>query len=279
MVPPAEQMTSGTVQFSRPQIMGIVNVTHDSFFSSSRAAVPREVVALADLHVRAGAGIIDVGGESSRPGSSYVAPREELRRVVPAIEAIRAAHPTVTISVDTRKASVAREALDAGASMVNDISGLRDDPALAELVAERNVPVCIMHMRGTPETMQQNPRYQDVVREICGELEEMVAGAEKAGVRREQIIIDPGIGFGKEFSHNWSILRHLQQFTHLGYPLLVGVSRKRFLRPDTSPEMRLHATLAAQLWCTMTGVSILRVHDVAPMVEMIDALEAIATAT
>lgn len=267
--------------------MGIINVTHDSFFSSSRVRDHGAVRALAAEMVAEGASIIDVGGESSRPGSAYVSVREELERVLPALEAIRAILPDVDISVDTRKAAVAEAALDAGATMINDISGLRDDPDLAPLVAERRVPVCIMHMRGTPGTMQREPRYEDVVGEIREELSAFVDHALQAGIEPEQIILDPGIGFGKSFDHNWEILRNLAAFSDLGYPLLVGLSRKSFLgrilsREDEQlrpPEDRLNATLAAQIWCTLQGVSILRVHDVRPMVEALKVLERICSAS
>ncbi len=258
--------------------MGIVNTTHDSFFSGSCAPTLDDVQALAECHVRSGAQIIDIGGESSRPGSAYVSLEEELSRVVPAVAQVHLNHPSVTISVDTRKEPVARAALDAGAAMVNDISGLRDDPALAALVAERRVPVCIMHMQGTPRTMQENPHYDDVVQDVLRDLARFLQPAKAAGVRDEQIILDPGIGFGKEFAHNWSILRNLERFREPGYPLLIGLSRKRFLGPEQPPQMRLNATLAAQLWCTLQGAAILRVHDVAPMMEMLTVLEAILTA-
>lgn len=270
--------------FRRPRIMGIVNVTHDSFFSSSRAVDVGEVRSRAVSMAREGADIIDIGGESSRPGSEYVSLEEECRRVVPAVTAVREALPEIEISVDTRKARVAEAALDAGATMINDISGLRDDPDLPRLIAERSVPVCIMHMRGTPPTMQVAPRYDDVIAEIRRELLSFVRIALDAGVRREQIIIDPGIGFGKRFEHNWTVLRCVSELVDLGYPVLIGLSRKSFLGevrgevPPRPPEERLYATLAAQLWCTLQGVSVLRVHDVRPMVEMSAALEAIITA-
>lgn len=262
-------------------------MTHDSFFSGSRVMDRDSVQTRAVEMVAQGASIIDIGGESSRPGSEYVSLQEELDRVVPAVETIRAVLPDVEISVDTRKAGVAAPALDAGATMINDISGLRDDPALAPLLAERDVPVCIMHMRGTPRTMQQQPRYEDVAREIGEELTSFVEYARNAGIGRERIILDPGIGFGKTFAHNWLILKNLPIIAELGYPLLVGLSRKSFLgacSPEGEshplpPEERLHATLAAQIWCTLQGVSILRVHDVRPMVEALAVLQRIFSAS
>lgn len=262
-------------------------MTRDSFFSSSRVTDLNEIRARARKIVVEGADIIDLGGESSRPGSDYVSSAEELKRVVPAVETIRADHPELEISVDTRKAAVAQAALDAGATMINDISGLRDDPELAPLIAERNVPVCIMHMRGTPRTMQMNPVYNDVIGEICSELGDLVEGARQAGIRAEQIILDPGIGFGKTFSHNWEILRNLKHITGIGYPVLIGLSRKSFLgaisrdttTPAIPPEERLNATIAAQIWCTLQGVSFVRVHDVRPMEDALNVLERLLPST
>lgn len=271
--------------FQPPGIMGIINVTHDSFFSSSRLIGRERIRQRAVQMADDGASIIDIGGESSRPGSDYVSLGEELRRVVPAVEAVRDALPSIGISVDTRKAPVAEAALDAGATMINDISGLRDDPDLVHLAVERKVPVCIMHMRGTPRTMQRSPRYDDVVREVRDELSRFAHDGLAAGLSREQIILDPGIGFGKDFSHNWALLRGLPALAELGFPLLVGLSRKSFLgevagetAPPLPPEERLHATLAAQIWCTLHGVSIIRVHDVAPMMHAIRVFERIASA-
>lgn len=160
--------------------------------------------------------------------------------------------------------------------MINDISGLRDDPDLIPLIAERDVPVCIMHMRDTPRTMQRAPEYDDVVDDVRRELESFVATALAGGIDRSRIIVDPGIGFGKTFDHNWSLLRHLNALVTIGFPVLVGLSRKSFL--GGAPEERLDATIAAQLWCTLQGVSILRVHDVAPMMASLAVLEAIGTA-
>ncbi|SIQ79296.1 Dihydropteroate synthase [Alkalispirochaeta americana] len=275
--------------FARPRIMGIINVTHDSFFTSSRVADGERAREMAVKMVGHGADILDLGGESSRPGSDYVPADEELRRLMPALKAIREALPEIPLSVDTRKAVVAEKALDAGASMVNDISGLRDDPDMPALVAERGVQVCLMHMRGTPRTMQQEPHYDDLPGELRRELESLAGRALEAGVKPGQIILDPGIGFGKTFGHNWSILGELESLSELGYPLMVGLSRKSFLSeagldPESgrgeplAPEERLSATLAAQLWCTLQGVSILRVHDVKPAVETVRVLERILTA-
>lgn len=262
-------------RFTPPRIMGIVNTTHDSFFSGSRAPAVEEALALAEQHIRQGATIVDIGGESTRPGSAPVTVEEELRRVVPTVQAVHRAYPHILISADTRSAAVARAALDVGAGMINDVSGLQHDPAMRDLVVERGVPVCVMHMRGTPATMQDSIHFDDLLGEIEGELHQAIAPLVAAGVAREHIILDPGIGFGKEFHHNWSILRHLERFTASGYPVLIGLSRKRFLGPTQDPADRLYATLAAQLWCTLQGVSILRVHDVAPIAQMIRVMQEI----
>jgi dihydropteroate synthase len=265
-------------RFSLPRIMGIVNATHDSFFSGSRAPELEAAQALAERHIREGATIIDIGGESTRPGSAPVTVEEELKRVIPTVQAIHLNHPEILISVDTRNEPVARAALAAGAGMINDVSGLQHDPAMVDLVVSCRVPVCVMHMRGTPATMQDSIHFDDLTGEIHRELQHAIAPLVARGVDREQIILDPGIGFGKELHHNWSILRHLDLFTTLGYPILIGLSRKRFLGPADDPADRLYATLAAQLWCTLQGVSILRVHDVAPIARMIGVFQEIRDA-
>lgn len=265
----------------RPIVMGILNVTPDSFFVASRSVDPEQAAERALAMVADGAGIIDVGGESSRPGSDYVDAEEEHRRVVPVVRRIRA-QSSVAISVDTRKAAVAAAALDAGADIVNDITALRDDPGLASVCADRSAPVILMHMQGTPKTMQKEPRYDDPVAEIRAELAQFVDRARDAGI--ESIIVDPGIGFGKRLSDNLEILANLEAFATLGYPVLVGLSRKSFLgmilrsedgeiRPT---EDRLSGTLAAHAVAVLRGADILRVHDVrqtADLVRVISAIE------
>lgn len=217
----------------RPLVMGIVNVTPDSFYAESRVADTSAALRRAEEMVRAGADILDIGGESTRPGSSAVEAAAERDRVVPVIRAIRRARDSavagIRISVDTRKAVVAEAALDAGATMVNDVSGLTDDAAMIPLVARRGVPVCIMHMQGSPETMQKNPTYSDPVGDILEELRRRVEAALEGGVDPTQILVDPGIGFGKTVRDNLEILRRLGEFRALGYPVLVGLSRKSFL--------------------------------------------------
>jgi dihydropteroate synthase len=262
--------------------MGVINATHDSFYEASRVHHGEPLDERVGRMIAEGADIIDVGAESSRPGSRYVSADEEIERALPVIETIRRIDAEIAISIDTRKSSVARAALDAGATLINDISGLRDDPDMTDLAARRGVDVCIMHMRGTPETMQQDPHYDECVREVVEELSGWADHALAAGISRDRIILDPGIGFGKRFSDNWSILRNLDRFTGLGYRVLIGLSRKSFLGSvggrSLPPEERLYATLAAELWCTMQRVSILRVHDVEPLAQMLDVLEAIADA-
>ena len=204
--------------------------------------------------------------------------------MIPAVRSIRALDPTVAISIDTRKAPVAEAALDAGATIVNDVSALRDDPRMGALVAERGVAVCLMHMRGTPRDMQRDPRYRDVVGEVRAELAERKDAALAAGIAEERIVLDPGIGFGKRFEDNWALLANLDALRDLGSPLLIGLSRKSFLgaigrRGRDAPEHRLVATIAAQLWCTLLGVEIIRVHDVVEFREALAAFDAIAAHT
>ena len=231
-----------------------------------------------------GADSIDVGGESTRPGSDYVSTEAELRGVIPVIEAIRR-RTSLPISVDTRKSAVAAAAIDAGANTVNDISALRDDPAMIPLCAERGVTVVLMHMRGTPKTMQKNPVYADTVGEVSAELLHFAEAAMAGGVPRERIILDPGIGFGKRHRDNLILLKELPRLRDLGFPLLIGLSRKSFLgrvlveSGDPKPvEERGTATLAAHCWCLTQGVDYLRVHDVAETAEARRVVRAIEEA-
>jgi dihydropteroate synthase len=260
-----------------PTIMGILNVTPDSFSDGGRYLEPAAAVAHGLALAEAGADLIDVGGESTRPGATPVAQDEELRRVVPVIERLAEAGLSAAISIDTSKAAVARAALDAGASYVNDVTAFRADPALAELVAARRVDCCLMHMLGEPRTMQREPRYVDVVGDVRAFLEERVEFALAAGIERERITIDPGIGFGKTPTHNLTLLARLGELTTLGLPILVGTSRKSFLgviTGRTEPE-RLASTIATCVMAFERGARVFRVHDVAPVR---DAL-AVAAAT
>ena len=248
----------------RPRIMGILNVTPDSFsdggdLSTVDAALKRARAMAGD------ADILDIGGESTRPGAEEVPVAEEIARTAPVIAAIRDAGIDTPISIDTRKAAVAAAALDAGASMVNDVSAMSYDPDMAALVAERDVPICLMHAQGDPKTMQKNPSYGDVVKEVFAYLGARAQAAIDAGIAPANVIADPGIGFGKTLEHNLAILRDLAAFHDLGCPLLLGASRKRFigtLGQAPEPRDRMAGSIAVALHAATQGVHILRVHDV-----------------
>jgi dihydropteroate synthase len=263
----------------RPRVMGIVNATPDSFSDAGLAFRPADALARAEALIADGADLLDVGGESSRPGAEIVAVDDEIRRVVPVIEALASRLP-VPISVDTTKPEVARLALEAGAAIINDITAL-SDPAMLGLAAEYQAGVCLMHMQGSPQTMQDDPRYDDVVAEVLEYLARRVESCEAAGIPRERIAIDPGIGFGKRKSHNLTLLRHLDRFATLGCAILVGVSRKGFLTKLTGRDARTHptATIACNLAAIRSGAGIVRVHDVAEMVEAVKVWEAIRGAS
>ena len=246
--------------------MGVVNVTPDSF-SDGGAFLDRDAAVNHGLRLAfEGADLLDIGGESTRPGAEPVAEREELARVLPVIEGIRAADSEVRISIDTSKAGVAAAALDAGAGYVNDVTALRGDPDMAALVAERGVDVCLMHMVGTPRTMQAEAHYDDVVADVRDFLEERIAAAVAAGIALERIEIDPGIGFGKNVDHNLELLGRLRELTTLGRPVVLGTSRKSFLGKITGRETaeRMPATLATIVMGYERGAEVFRVHDVAP---------------
>ncbi len=248
-----------------PFLMGIVNVTPDSFSDGGRFAEPASAVERALALQDEGADLVDLGGESTRPGAQPVPAEEEIRRVVPVIERLRARAPSLPISVDTCKPEVARAALDAGADLVNDVRAL-GAPGMAELVAARDAPAVLMHMRGTPVDMNARAVYGDVVGEVAAELSAAVDRAERAGVRRERVILDPGIGFAKTPEQSVAVLAGLARLRSLGFPLLVGPSRKRFIEKLTGAPVqeRLPGTLAAVVACVLAGVELLRVHDVAP---------------
>ncbi len=254
--------------FSRPLVMGILNVTPDSFSDGGRFADPARALARAQAMIAAGADIIDVGGESTRPGATPVWEEEELDRILPVLAALKEA--PVPISVDTRHARVMEAALDAGAAMINDVSALTHDPDSLAVVAARDCPVILMHARGDPQRMQDNPVYEDVLTEVFAFLDARIRACEAAGIARERLIVDPGIGFGKTLRHNLTLLNGLAALHALGAPLLVGVSRKRFigaLSREEVPERRLAGSLAAALAAVDKGVQVLRVHDVAETVQ------------
>lgn len=265
-MPPAAPTFSLQLQF--PAVMGVVNVTPDSFSDGGRFFAADDALEQALALVREGAAIVDIGGESTRPGSELVSLDEELRRVLPVVEAL-AGRVGVPISVDTMKADVARRALAAGAAVVNDVSALRFDDEMVDVVAETGCPICLMHMQGMPKTMQDDPRYDDVVGEVLDFLEDRMAFALARGVREEQIVVDPGIGFGKTVAHNLALLDGLSRFTSLGRPVLLGASRKRFLGAilGVEPSGRAIGTVATTVMGYLAGAHIFRVHDVKPNFE------------
>ena len=252
------------LSLDHPLIMGIVNVTPDSFSDGGRLDTAVAAVDHALKLAEQGADILDVGGESTRPGAAFVPPDEEMRRVLPVIEAL-AGHGLM-VSVDTRKPEVMSAALDAGAAMVNDVMALREPGAL-EMLAGSQAAVCLMHMQGEPQTMQQAPHYDDVVVEVGAFLQGRVAACEAAGIARERIVIDQGFGFGKTLEHNVALLKHLQGLTQLGVPLLAGMSRKSMLGAlsGRGVDEREYAGVAAHLLALMRGARLVRVHDVAAM--------------
>jgi dihydropteroate synthase len=257
--------------------MGIVNVTPDSFSDGGEFLDPERAIAHGRELADEGADILDVGGESTRPGARAVDAAEELGRVVPVVEALAKDGPKV--SIDTSKTEVARAALDAGASMVNDVTALRADPDLAALCAERDCEVVLMHMLGDPRTMQENPVYHDVVDDIKVFLAERIEFATVAGIHRERIWIDPGIGFGKTVEHNLELHRRLGEFAELGRPVAFGSSRKSFIGKLTGAgvDQRLGGTIASNVIAYANGARMLRVHDVAPMQEALTVADAILT--
>lgn len=248
---------------ARTYVMGILNVTPDSFSDGGRYQDPGRAFERAAEMADQGADVLDIGGESTRPGADPVTPEEEIRRIVPVID--RIAHELkVVVSVDTYKREVARRALDAGAVIVNDITAL-SDPGMKDVVAAAKASLVLMHMQGTPKTMQMSPEYLNVVGEVKGFLKRQAAVAAEAGI--SQIVIDPGIGFGKKLDHNIALMRHLDSFVDLGYPILVGPSRKSFLGAilDLPPEERMEGTAAAVTACILNGAAMIRVHDVREM--------------
>ena len=260
----------------RTHVMAILNVTPDSFSDGGQYFDVQQAVDHAKLMVEDGATLVDIGGESSRPGASPVSTTEELDRVLPVIRAVTDALDVV-ISIDTSKAEVARKALEAGAHIVNDITALRGDPDMVSVVAGTEAGLILMHMKGTPRTMQQSPQYEDVVRDVCASLSERVQYAEAQGVAPERIIIDPGIGFGKTTEHNIELLKRLSEFRSLNKPLLIGTSRKSFIGNilDLPVTERVEGTVATVCWAIAHGADIIRVHDVKANVRatlMTDAL-------
>lgn len=271
----------GGLSFGQPTLMGILNVTPDSFSDGGRFIETDAAVAQARSLLET-ADILDIGGESTRPGAAEVSVAEEIARTAPVIGALRAAGVSAPISIDTRKAEVAEAALDAGASFVNDVAALTYDAGLGPLVAERGVPLCLMHAQGTPATMQVDPQYEDVLLDVYDFLEERIGAAEAAGISRARIITDPGIGFGKNIQHNLNLIRGLSLFHGLGCPILLGASRKRFIGTiGQAPEAdrRGPGTLAVTLAGIAQGVQIHRVHDTTETRQALRLWQAIGTGT
>jgi dihydropteroate synthase len=267
--PPIEE------RFARPSVMGVVNVTPDSFSDGGVHLQPAAAAAAGWRMVDEGAAIVDVGGESTRPGSEGVPAEEELRRVVPVLESLHGA----PISIDTAKAEVARRALELDAELVNDVTALRADPQLAEVVAEAGAYLCLMHMQGEPRTMQQNPTYDDVASEVAAFLEERLRFAVDAGIQEERIALDPGIGFGKTVQQNFDLIRRLDVITALGRPVVIGFSRKsslgRIVGDPTATTGSLAASIAAAVAAYERGATILRAHDVREHVEALTVAAAV----
>jgi dihydropteroate synthase len=258
----------------RTLLMGVLNITPDSFYDGGKFFDPQAAVAEALAMQRDGADLLDIGAESTRPGSHGISAAEELRRLLPVLEALRG-KLKIPISVDTQKSSVAEIALGAGARILNDVSGLRTDPRLARVAAQHGAPLVLMHMRGNPRSMQTGPFARDVLKDVTSSLRHSISLARKAGVAKSQIIIDPGIGFGKSFSQNYELLANLPALATLGFPILIGTSRKGFLgatlakngKPAT-PDQRLWGTAAAVAASILNGAHIVRVHDVLEMAQV-----------
>jgi dihydropteroate synthase len=263
----------------RTLIMGILNVTPDSFSEDGQFFDPEEAVQHATQMISDGADVVDVGGESTRPGSDPVPAEDEIRRVLPVIERIVEQNPDVRISIDTRKAEVADRALAAGARIVNDVSA-GGDPVMFDVVRKHDAAIVLMHMKGEPKTMQQSPEYEDVVGEVHEFLRERIEAAEFAGIEAERIVIDPGIGFGKNLEHNLELMRGIGVFLDLGRPVLVGPSRKRFIGTilDVPEDERVEGTIGAVAWLVSRGAHVVRVHDVGEVVRAVRVIDAIVRA-
>ncbi|MGY0216920.1 dihydropteroate synthase [Endozoicomonadaceae bacterium StTr2] len=270
---------SRELDLSRPAVMGILNVTPDSFSDGGRFNTLDSALRHTAAMVAAGVDIVDVGGESTRPGSVRISVQEELDRVIPVVEGISSRFDVV-VSVDTSTPEVMTRAAAAGAGILNDVRGLRREGAL-EAVAATGLPVCVMHMQGEPEDMQDNPTYRtNVVDEVCQYLQDRISACEAAGIKRENIILDPGFGFGKTLDHNLSMMKHMEKFLGLEQPLLVGVSRKSMIGKvlDRPVDERLYASLGLAAMAAMKGAHIIRVHDVPETRDVVDMLAAVMQA-
>lgn len=268
-----------SLDLSSPRVMGILNVTPDSFSDGGCYAQLDSAIYHAEQMVIDGAGIIDVGGESTRPGAAPVSEGEELDRVIPIVEAI-SSRLDVVISVDTSTAGVMSAAVAAGAHMLNDVRALQREGAL-QAAAESGLPVCLMHMQGCPETMQNDPQYSAVVKDVMGFLSERVQACENAGIARDRLLLDPGFGFGKTTEHNYQLLNHLQQMQEVNLPILIGLSRKRMIGAATGcgiADQRIYGSVAGAVISAMKGANIIRVHDVKATAEALSVVHATLTA-
>jgi dihydropteroate synthase len=279
LIPPPIELKGGRVlKFDRPIVMGILNVTPDSFSDGGRYLTTEQAVSHALELQQQGADIIDIGGESTRPGAEPVSLDEEIKRTIPVIREMRKV-TSISISIDTYKAEVARGALEAGADIINDISALQFDPEMIALAVKTGAPVVLMHMLGTPRDMQNDPHYEDCVEEVGAFFQERLNACDRAGIAKSRIILDPGIGFGKRVEHNLELLRHLRDFARFGLPLLVGASRKSFIAGvhggAGKAADRIAGSIAAALGAVAEGASILRVHDVGQTVEALRVWHAV----
>jgi dihydropteroate synthase len=269
-----------SLDLTRPQVMGILNITPDSFSDGGNFVLPEKALQRALAMVAEGADILDIGGESTRPGAQAVSEQQELDRVIPVIEAIAAELP-IPISVDTNKAAVMREAVTAGAGLINDVMALQGEGALVA-AKELGVPVCLMHMQGQPRTMQQAPQYQDVVKDVRTFLVDRISACVDAGIHREHLLLDPGFGFGKTLAHNLMLLRELAQFEALKLPLLVGISRKSMIGAvldDATVDQRLFGGLACAVMAVERGAAIIRTHDIKPTADVLRMTHAVMRVT
>jgi len=261
----------------RPLLMGVLNVTPDSFSDGGRFASVESAIGQAEKLAADGADLIDIGGESTRPGSQRIDPHEQIRRIVPVLQSAAHRLPVVW-SVDTRSSQVAAAAIDAGASVINDISAGRDDPAILRLAAQHGLPIILMHMQGEPATMQVNPHYTNVIEEVKSFFIERIEAAKSAGINSDRILLDPGIGFGKNVNHNLTLIRDMSRFKDLGRPLVIGTSRKGFIGTisgEPQPNQRLMGTAATVAWSIANGADIVRVHDVEAMLKVVRVIRAI----
>lgn len=269
------QTATKQLELDRPHVMGILNTTPDSFSDGGSYTTLETAMERAEKMIAAGVSIIDIGGESTRPGAPEVTLEDELQRVIPIVAAIRAKFPQVWISVDTSKAEVMRQSVAAGADLINDIRSLTEPGAL-QVAAEANVPVCIMHMKGQPKTMQQDPQYDDLMQEVEQFLVERMAACEAAGIQRDNIILDPGFGFGKSVEHNYHLLANLEQFHRFGLPILAGMSRKSmiFKLLDKKPAQCVVGSVTCASIAALKGAQIIRVHDVDETLEAMTIINA-----